>query len=136
MTKKFWFLALALLVVAAAGAVFLDPSCTVLGWLRGEKAYAGRSPTYWRRALRDPSPSAQSEALSRLREGGSAAVPVLVELLNTSGDWEADQIRWKAAELLGQLGRDARPALPALLAALDDPDAHVRSVATGALALI
>jgi len=57
--------------------------------------------------------------------------PSLVRLLN----YEDDHIRRNAAETLGEMGSDARPALPTLLAIVRDPheDEFVRSAATEAL---
>jgi HEAT repeat protein len=102
----------------------------VRGWVRGEPSYAGRPSSVWGKALRDD----PSGAAAQLKAGGGAAVPVLLALLeDRRGDWETTHRRWKAAEVLGQLGEEARAATPALLAALHDPDPHVQTVATKAL---
>src|SRR5437867_5222939 len=129
-----------LLILAGVGAVtcaavLLDPTCVLLGLLRNESFYRGRPTTYWGRALRDEDPTVQVETRKVLKEGGAAAVPVLVELLREgrgSGSAAAEE-RWTAATLLGQIGPEARAAVPALIEALKDPDPHVRSVAVSAL---
>jgi HEAT repeat protein len=80
-------------------------------------------------------PVVQAEARERLTAGGAEAVPVLLELLQdqSAGDWQAAEARWQAAELLGQIGPEAESASDALLAALQDPDLHVRLVAATSL---
>jgi HEAT repeat protein len=57
------------------------------------------------------------------------SVPVLVKAL---GDSEA-MARRHAAESLGRLGPLAKPAVPALKAALKDPDDDVQAAAAAAL---
>jgi HEAT repeat protein len=57
---------------------------------------------------------------------------VLIELLEEPGS-DAAELRWNAAEILGEIGRDASLAGRSLLAALDDQDQHVRAVAARAL---
>src|SRR5207248_5912593 len=94
----------------------------------------GRPADTWGRRLRDGNPHTQEEARKALAAGGPAAVPVLLHLLKRSGGWEAAELRWTAAELLGAIGPDAGPAAAdALVAALGDSDGHVRAVATEAL---
>jgi HEAT repeat protein len=66
-------------------------------------------------------------------------VPVLVHLLRAGrpGDWGAAEQRWTAAELLRDIGPPAgADAAKVLVAALDDPDAHVRDTAFKALEAI
>src|SRR5262249_21345135 len=58
----------------------------------------------------------------QLLRGDPAAVPVLVELLR----WPDLVVRERAAVGLGDAGAGARPAVPALLAALGDQDVSVR----------
>ncbi len=126
---------LVVLVVLAAGAVWFDPTRVLLGHLRGESFFRDRPTSYWRGALRASNPVTQSETYQALKDGREAAVPVLVELLQDKGhsDWMALEVRWRSAELLGQIGPPAKTAVPALAAALKDPDPHVRSVAATAL---
>src|SRR5690242_18361398 len=134
-----WLLgALVLLLLAIAAGVVLEPTGVVLGRLRGETFYRGRPVSTWRRALLDQDPRVHVETVAVLKDGQSEGVPVLTELLRwgKDGDWSAAEVRWTAAELLGQIGPPAKGAIPALAAALHDPDPHVRAVAAGSLASI
>jgi HEAT repeat protein len=72
---------------------------------------------------------AAAEALGRI---GAAAVPALVETLN-SPDPAA---RLKGVEVLGRMGADARDAVPQLVRLLDDPDPAVRKAAARTLGRI
>jgi HEAT repeat protein len=67
-----------------------------------------------------------ADALANL---GASAVPSLIEALE-SGDRE---VRWRAAEILGRIDREAAAAVPALTKALQDEDAYVRRIAAYAL---
>jgi hypothetical protein len=60
-----------------------------------------------------------------LLKGDPAALPVLIELLESTDS----QVRLMAAEGLEQLREKARPAIPALLHAIDDEDETVREQA-------
>src|SRR5690348_9154939 len=128
---KKWWLLVAVLVVLAAGAagVVLEPTGVVWGRLRGEAFFDGRPTGSWRRALKDHDPTVHVRTLDALKKGGPAAVPVLVALLRDGeAGWAGAEVRWTAAELLGQIGEPAADAVPALVTALSDPDAHVRAV--------
>ena len=61
-------------------------------------------------------------SLSALAQMGSAAVPVLVELLKTGDDVA---VRW-ACRGLSRIGPEAAPAVPALRRAVDHPDRYAR----------
>jgi len=63
--------------------------------------------------------------------GDPAAAPVLLELLESSGDVS---VRSRAIEALGKLR--ARPPVPVLLRYLKDPDPWVRRAAVGALSAV
>src|SRR5438034_1140724 len=136
--RKRWLLWLGIGVVVVAGAVLLDPTCVVRGFLRGEKFYRGRPTTYWGGALKNQDPAGHVETVKTLKEGGAAAVPVLVELLrqDQKGDWASSGVRWMAADLLGQIGVDASASVPVLVEALKDDDAQVRAVAARSLMAI
>src|SRR5437868_7122438 len=105
MKKRIGLVVLALMIVLLAVA-FVEPTGTVPGLLRGESFYGGRPAHVWARALRDPNVDEQAVAVQQLKAGGRAAMPVLIEVLKSRRDrtWEGAQARWKAAELLGQLG--------------------------------
>ena len=130
--KKRLLIGLAGLLVLAGVVVWLEPTGVVLGWLHGEAFYRNRPTRYWDKALTDTDPKRQVDTRQQLKDGGGAAVPVLAQLLQ-SGKVEA---RWRAADLLGQMGADARDAAPALVQALSDADPHVCAVAATALAAI
>jgi len=62
-----------------------------------------------------------------------AAVPLIVERLETDKAWD---VREWAAKALGDLGTAAKAGAPALRTALDDPDDRVRAAAERALARV
>ncbi len=135
MKRRFFVCLLGALVLLAAG-VWLEPTGVVLGWMNGEAFYQNRPTRYWSKALISTDPATQAQTHSALTEGGRSAVPVLIEVLEKDKNAEA---RWKAADLLGRLGSEARKApqaLSALAAALKDVDPHVRAIAAAALASI
>jgi HEAT repeat protein len=131
MKLKWLVLAVGLAAVVLGMVVLWEPTGILLGHLRGESFFQGRPTNYWRQALQNSDPASRTAAVETLKQGGASAVAVLVELLkdDRSNDWSAAEVRWTAAEILGELGTDAAKATPDLLAALHDPDAHVRSVA-------
>jgi HEAT repeat protein len=122
-----------IVVVLAAGlAVFLDPTQVGLGYLKGEKFYRNRPTSYWSKALQDPAPGASTNTRKELVDGGAAAVPVLIELLQQK-DGKAAEVRRSAADALNEIGPEARAAAPVLIEALKDQDPMVRDVAITAL---
>jgi HEAT repeat protein len=97
--------------------------------------------------LRDPhfASSRPSYALALLkidRPAAKVAVPALIEVLDRKrhtvylADTVASAVRKQAASVLGQMGGDARQAIPALANALEDADAGVRQEAAKALGAI
>ena len=124
--RKRWLLFFGIGALVVAGAILLDPTRVVTGFLRGESFYRGRPATYWGRALKNQDPVTHVETVKSLKEGGAGAVPVLVELLreDKKRDWDSSSVRWMAADLLGQIGADARDAVPVLVEALKDDDAR------------
>lgn len=129
-------LGLVVLVAGTAAAALLEPTHVVRGYLKGEAFYQGRPVSYWREALINPNPTTQTEAARSLQQGGEAAVPVLSTLLSRaegSSTWEATEVRWKAADLMGKLGLETPEAVPPLIQALKDDDLHVRTVAATSL---
>ncbi len=119
-----------LLVVAAVLFYLFDPDARLKGWVRGDPWFRGRSAAAWQNDLRSPDENTRAAAVRQLKEGGAEAVPVLEWVVKSGGPAEA---RWEAADVLGQIGPDARPAGPALVAALKDPDPRVREVTVQAL---
>jgi HEAT repeat protein len=127
--RKGVLIGLVALLLILAGTVWLEPTGVVRGWLKGEAFYRNRPTSYWGKALTTPDPKTEVEANQALKEGGQAAVPVLAELLHS----DMVTARWKAADLLRQLGPEAQPAVSALVQALKDNDPHVQFVAATAL---
>ena len=135
MMKKGLVLGLAGLLVVLGVAVWLEPTGVALGWLHGEAFYRDRPTRYWRKALTSDDPKTQVEAHDALKEGGRSAVPVLTELLRDA----SPEVRWQAADLLGQAGpaeRGDTAAKDALVRALQDDDPHVRAVAASSLSVL
>jgi HEAT repeat protein len=122
-------LALLTVLVVGVAIVLIEPTGVVRGKMLGETFFASRPVSYWERQLL-AGPAERSAARQTFLDGGPQAVPVLVEMLRTSASAE---VRWSAADYLGRLGPDASDASEALLAALDDPDPHVQSVAVEAI---
>ena len=125
----------AVLAALAVAVVLLEPTFVLRGYLRQEKFYAGRPVSYWRQALSGADPAAQVDAMKKFGEADESAVPVLVALLSEKNEsaWKTVEARWKAADLLRQLGPKARDAAPALIEALGDDDLHVRTLVATSL---
>jgi len=134
--KKRFLIGGFVLVALALAAIFLDPSHTILAFVKGERFYQGRSASAWRNALLDRAPSARTNTMKTLAEGKAEAVPVLVELLRRDQRGNSAEVRWTAADILGQIGPDAADATPALGQALADDDPLVRRVAAESLGKI
>jgi HEAT repeat protein len=81
-------------------------------------------------ALEDPDPAVRVAALDSLTSAGPAAVPVLGKAL------ENPATRYWAALALGELHKDAKPALGALVEAMKDERPEVRREVLVALARI
>jgi HEAT repeat protein len=132
--KRRLFMGLGVVLALLAVGVWIEPTGVVLGWMNGEAFYRNRPTRYWSKALISSDPATQAQTHQALKEGGRSAVPVLAEVLQKDDNAEA---RWKAADLLGRPGPDARQepaALSALSSALKDADSQVRAVAATALA--
>jgi len=72
--------AAALVLAVGLTAVLVEPTRVLYGWLAGERFFAGRPTAYWERELCAREPSARTNALNRLVDGGAAAVPVAQQL--------------------------------------------------------
>jgi hypothetical protein len=119
-------LVLLLLGVAVGLAAAFDPAARLQGWIGGEPFFQARSATAWRRDLRSPDENTAVSATTTLTNGKEEAIPVCVWILKNADESAA---RWRAAEALGKMGKDANSAGPDLVIALNDPDALVRGVA-------
>lgn len=126
---------IALIIVVAAGAALAiigrQPLVVAWGYVMGEPFYQGWPASHWRRMLAGE-PAQQAAAIQTFEGAGSEAAPVLAALLQDTRRSSAD-VRCLAAELLGKTGAGAEAASTSLTAALNDPDAHVRNVASAAL---
>jgi HEAT repeat protein len=138
MKRKNVVLALIVIVGALAAVAWFEPTRIVRGYVAGETFFQGRPSSYWSKAIRNDDPKAHQETMATLKKGGDAVVPVLIVLLRdrTPPEEEAVEVRWRAAELLGDLGSASAAAAPALADALVEGDPHVRSVAAKALGQI
>src|SRR5437763_2028740 len=117
------------LILAAVAFYFLDADARLKGGIAGEPKYDGRSASAWVRDLSGGDENARARAAEKLKAGGPAAVPVLEAALKSG----APEARWRAADVIGQIGPPAKAAGPALIAALKDADSTVREVAAQAL---
>jgi HEAT repeat protein len=134
--KRRLIIGLGVVLALLAAGVWTEPTGVVLGWMNGEAFYRSRPTRYWSKALTSADPATQAQTHQALKEGGRSAVPVLAEVLHKDDNAEA---RWKAANLLGRLGTDARQepaALSSLSFALRDSNPQVRAVAATALASV
>jgi HEAT repeat protein len=101
----------------------LEEAICVLGKMQAEPEAVIPLVAAWFR-VREPSPADTMAAGAEawFQRGHEAALPLLVRALE-KGDV---QMRVASAKLLGQMGTDARPAVPALIKASKDPAPQVR----------
>lgn len=123
---KSWLILLVL--IAAAVVAWLPlPRYAVLSLFNGDPWVRGRPMSYWIDLYPDP------EAHDPIRELGSRAVPALTEELSH----ERPIHRGCAASALGEIGPDAKPAIPKLVEmAWGDDSVSARKAACEALARI
>lgn len=133
--RKWLGLAVAAVLLLAGAAIWLVSPTVVLGWISGETFHQGKPARYWRKAIIADDPVVRTEAESAIADGGENALAMLLELFQApeSSSWESAQLRWKIVELIGEMGQDAKKAIPDVIAAMKDSDPHVRSVAAGVL---
>jgi HEAT repeat protein len=124
--RKFLLLGFLVLVAAAAILIVLDSGRRVQGWVGSEPFFQGRAASAWGRDLRQPDETRAADAFNALSAGKGEAVPVCIWVLQTAPEPEA---RWRAADALAHMGKDASPAGPQLIIALSDSDPLVRGVA-------
>jgi HEAT repeat protein len=118
--------AILILSVVSGLAIAFDPAARVQGWVRGEPFFQDRSATSWRRELRTPDENIAATASTALTNGKDKSIPVCVWLLKNADE---PQVRLRAAESLGKMGKEAAPAGPDLVAAFNDSDPLVQAVA-------
>jgi HEAT repeat protein len=131
MKRKMILLIGVVVVLAGVGWVFLDPSRTTLGRLKGETFYLDRPSSYWANAITSSDPSTLAEGLKEIGDGKAEAIPVLTDLYHrwNGSDGTSTAIRLQAITLIGKIGFEAKPALEVVIRAMQDSDAHVRTVA-------
>ena len=130
--KKTFILLTILAALAASIVAGRQPLAGLWGLVSGEPFCRGWPVSHWRRMLAGD-PAQQAGAIEQLEGAGPDAVPVLVALLEDPPR-SGPEVRCLAAELLGKTGSGDETAVSSLVAALDDPDAYLRSVASAALA--
>lgn len=126
MRRRWW--PVAALLVGALLAWGWEPPDVLLGRLKGEPRFERQPVTHWRKQL-TAGPGPAAKAREQLEGGGGASLPVLTELLKSEPHPEAVNLRLASLEILGKLGTEATPIAGEVLALLNDPDEHVRTVA-------
>jgi HEAT repeat protein len=139
MKRLLWCLGLAALGFGAAGLAWRERA--------PEPVHQGRPLKDWLQQLADGDHDERERATAAIQAIGHEAVPGLAELLHHNRSaWDrllaaprrrlsflpppassSRQLRERAAEQLGALGRAAPAAVRALVAALDEPDAAIRA---------
>jgi HEAT repeat protein len=133
MRRRLLLTFLTLLVLGGIAAWF-EPTGVVRGYVNGEPFYHGRPASTWAKRLSDSNPKVPVEAREQLKEGGADTVAVLTAIARAPADgWHSAIARVTAVDLLSELGPAASEAVPALIAALNDPDRAVRARAAVAL---
>jgi HEAT repeat protein len=122
-----------LIVVMGAIAFWGDSDRRLFGHLRGEPFFQGRAASAWHRDLRSSDEAESSAAIDQLVAGKRDAVPVCAWVLRTATEPEG---RFRSADALGKIGKDAASAGPELIAALADTDPLVRGVAARSVAAV
>lgn len=135
MKRKTLLRLVAIVALLAVIALYMDPSKTLLGWVRGETFFENLPTSYWVGALTSKDPSAQADAIRKLTDAKTASVPVLVELVESNPGADATSIgaRTEAINLLGKVGASDQKAIDALIRSLKDTDANLRVVAAKGL---
>src|SRR5207247_6861553 len=80
-----------------------------------------------RLSLKDRYPGVQlasANSLWKIREDVTESIPILAQLLGETTNFY--DFRWRAAQILGDMGPKAQPAVQALTQALNDPENFVR----------
>lgn len=130
MKRRLGLLGMIVLVVLVL-AVWLEPTQSVIGWLAGEPFFAGRPLRYWTVRL-SGSPAESAAAWETLSAGERSSVePLLIALYRSQPGDSGAELRWTALELLGKHAPLSDEGQSLLLAALEDEDEHVCSVAAG-----
>jgi hypothetical protein len=128
-----------LIAALAIGGLFLTLTLIPgFGTFKKQNLFLNQPASYWSQRLREPPERKEVwegrfkvikdvDAVADLHH--PAAVPVLIDLLQD----QDSAIRQKAILILARIGPAAKPAIPELQQALNDPDADVRANAAIAL---
>jgi HEAT repeat protein len=91
-------------------------------------------------ALKDVNPFVRLDAavaMRRIEGNGARAVPVLIDLLTERSETQRQELLWsEAANALGEIGPDAKQAVPALIRVLSLGSGEARDQAASALGKI
>jgi hypothetical protein len=116
--RKRWSFAIIVLIVALLGLAWLFPNAVYVpvGYVKGEATFDGKPTDYWVHALNQEGFFGQApppgDAGKTLRQGGSAAVPVLCEIAQGPDN----NLRLGALNALALMGAEAKTAKPMLQA--------------------
>src|SRR6266851_3829865 len=135
--RRRWLLAIIVVVLGllALAWLFATTVYVPVGFVKGEATFDGKPTDYWVDALKQegflghkPPPG---DAGKTLRQGGSAAVPVLCEIAQSPDD----NMRMEALNALSLMGPEAKGAKSMLQATLKTETNRTRfSLASDALA--
>lgn len=125
MRRSYWIFGILVVALLIFTAILYDPAARVQGWIGNQPFFAGRSATAWEKDLASKDDGVRGGAVKALSEAKGDAIPVCVWVLQNSSSVTS---RFSAANALGSMGKDAKPAAEALVAALADPDGAVREV--------
>jgi hypothetical protein len=123
----------AVYLLCRAFAVCLILAVTARGQEPADTVYDGKPASAWAADLKNPDRGVRERATRAVMKIGAPAVPHLVKVLEGSKDW---QVRRGVLTAFLRMGKNAKAATPALLAALQGPDADERDTAAEALGRI
>jgi HEAT repeat protein len=112
--RKRWPIGIVIVIVGLLGLAWLFPTLVYIpvGIVKGQATFEGKPTGYWEAAFnqegflgRSPPPG---DAGKTLREGGAAAVPVLIEMARGPDE----NLRANALSTLNLMGPEAKDAMP------------------------
>jgi HEAT repeat protein len=137
--RKRWLLWILIVITCAVALAWRFPATIYkpLGLLRHEAFFDGKPTTYWVRALKQEGflghPPPEGDVGKTLREGGSAAVPVLREIAASPDE----SLRAEALRALALIGPEAKDATAMLTETIKNEDNSSRfMLASEALAKV
>jgi hypothetical protein len=123
-----------LAALAIGGLVFSLVLLSGVGPLKRGNLFLNQPASYWSQKLQEPTVTREVwqghvkimkdvDPAADLKRGQPEAVPVLIELLQDDNAI----VRQEAVLILARIGLPAKPAVPALQKAMNDPDEEVRA---------